>query len=345
MKTKVIVTLLLIAAVVLGCAACTACTACTPSGTTAGSSGKDAGLMIGVSLPTQREQRWVVDHTGFLEAAEKAGVRVIVQIADNNAARQQAQCENLITMGAKALIVAPHDEGAAVNIVNMAHEAKIPIISYDRQIGSPDIDCLATFDQYRIGYAMGEYMAQNLEKGNIIFLKGDPGDSTCIPLANGAKDAMKAKLDSGAFIIVAEQDCIDWEPSAALRHTENALTANRNNIQGVIAPNDGTAGGAIQALAAQGLAGKVIVTGQDCETDAVKRIIAGTQSMTVQFDCMAMSAGALDAAIKLANGASGVGEYHSDYGVSTLIYDVIKIDRNNWQWLIEAGFFSEADFE
>jgi D-xylose transport system substrate-binding protein len=248
-------------------------------------------------------------------------------------------------MGAKALIVAPHDEGAAVNIVNMAREAKIPIISYDRQIGSPDIDCLATFDQYRIGYAMGEYMAQNLDSGNIIFLKGDPGDSTCIPLANGAKDAMKAKLDSGAFIIVAEQDCIDWEPSAALRHTENALTANRNNIQGVIAPNDGTAGGAIQALAAQGLAGKVIVTGQDCETDAVKRIIAGTQSMTVQFDCMAMSAGALEAAIKLANGASSVGEYHPDYGVSTLIYDVIKIDKNNWHWLVDAGFFNESDFE
>ena len=306
---------------------------------------KDSGMMIGISLPTQREQRWVVDYTGFLQAAEKAGVKVVIQVADNNAARQQSQCENLITMGAKALIVAPHDEGAAVNIVNMAHKAKVPVVSYDRQIGSPDIDLLATFDQYRIGYAMGEYMANHLDRGNILFLKGDPGDSTCVPLAQGAKDAMKAKLSSGAFVIVAEQDCIDWEPSAALKHTENALTANRNNIQGVIAPNDGTAGGAIQALAAQGLAGKVIVTGQDCETDAVKRIIEGTQSMTVQFDCMAMSAGALDAAIRLANGVKNVGEFNEEYGVKTLIYDVINIDKTNWRWLIEAGFFNESDFE
>ena len=142
-----------------------------------------------------------------------------------------------------------------------------------------------------------------------------------------------------------DQFVVDWEPANALRLMEQALTANNNNIQGVIAPNDGTAGGAIQALAAQGLAGKVIVTGQDCETDAVKRIIAGTQSMTVQFDCMAMSYGALDAAIKLANGAKNIGEKHPDYdNVPTLIYDVIKIDRNNWPWLIEAGFFNESDF-
>jgi D-xylose transport system substrate-binding protein len=336
MKTKVGVTLLLIAALLIGLVACT------PGGSAAGGSGK---LKIGVSLPTQREQRWVWDYVGFMDAADAAGVEVIIQIADNNAARQQAQCENLITMGVKALIVAPHDEGAAINIVKMAQDAKIPIISYDRQIDSPDINCLATFDQYRIGFQMGDYMAKNLDAGNIIFLKGDPGDSTCVPLAQGAKDAMKAKLDSGAFIIVAEQDCIDWEPSAALRHTENALTANNNNIQGVIAPNDGTAGGAIQALAAQGLAGRVIVTGQDCETDAVKRIITGTQSMTVNFDCKVMSAGALDAAIKLANGAASVGEFHPDYGVATLIYDVIQIDKNNWhRELVASGLFDEEEF-
>jgi len=306
-------------------------------------------LKIGISLPTQREQRWVWDNTGFLEAADKTGVEVIIQIADNSAARQQSQCENLITMGVKVLIVAPHDEGAAKNIVDMARAAKIPVISYDRLIANANVDLYVTFDQLRIGYLMGEYMANNLEKGNIVFLKGDPGDSTCRDLAAGAKNAMKAKLDSGAFNIVTEQDCMDWEPREALKHTENALTANKNNIQGVIAPNDGTAGGVIQALAAQGLAGKVIVTGQDCETDAIKRIIAGTQSMTVFFNCYEMSAAALDAAIKIAQGQNPGSKgtiNDGTYDVPILQLSATPITKANYRsQLIDSGFFSEEDFQ
>ena len=145
---------------------------------------KEQKLKIGISLPTQREERWVWDKQGF-EAAAKAmpDVEIMVQIADNNAARQQSQCENLITKGAKVLIVAPHDEVAAKNIVTMARKAGVPVISYDRLIANANVNIYVTFDQFRIGFLMGEYMAKNLDKGNIIFLKGDPGDSTCRDLA------------------------------------------------------------------------------------------------------------------------------------------------------------------
>ena len=315
----------------------------------AGGSKQNAGgkIKIGVALPTLREQRWSLDYNGFLAAADEAGVEVIIQVADNNAARQQSQCENLITMGAKVLIVAPHDEGAAKNIVDMAHKSGVPVISYDRLVGNANVDLYVTFDQWRIGNLMGEYMNSNLDRGNIIFLKGDPGDSTCVPLKEGAMAAIKSKVDSGAYRIVSEQDCRDWEPNEALKHTENALTANNNNIQGVIAPNDGTAGGVIQALAAQGLAGKVIVTGQDCETDAVKRIIAGTQSMTVFFDCGEMSKAALQAAVKIANkqdpGATGK-ENDGTFNVPTLEFPATAITKDNYRSiLINGGFMSEDD--
>jgi D-xylose transport system substrate-binding protein len=313
-----------------------------------GGGGKGGKLKIGISLPTQREQRWVWDYQGFLEAADAAGVEVIIQVADNNAARQQAQCENLITLGAKVLIVAPHDEGAAKNIVDIARRAKVPVVSYDRLIGNANVDLYVTFDQYRIGYTMGQYMANNLDRGNIVFLKGDPGDSTCIPLAQGARDAMKAKLDSGAYRIVLEQDCRDWEPNEALKHMEQALTLTNNNVQGVIAPNDGTAGGAIQALAAQGLAGRVVVTGQDCETDAVKLIIAGSQSMTVFFNCKEMAGAALQAAVQIANGqkpkTTGT-ENDGSYNVQALEFSVTEINRNNWRnELVSKGFFEESEF-
>ena len=218
-------------------------------------------VKIGISLPTQREERWVLDKESFEKIAASMGIEVAIQIADYDAGRQQTQCENLIIQGATALIVAPHDGEAAKNIVEIAHNAGVPVISNDRLIMGADVDLHVTFDQFKIGYLMGDYIAKNLDSGNIVILKGDPRDNTTIPFREGAIAAIQSKLDSGAFKIVAEQNCIDWQPSAALRHMEQALTANNNEIQGVIAQNDGIAGAVIQALAAVGLAGKVPVTG------------------------------------------------------------------------------------
>jgi D-xylose transport system substrate-binding protein len=305
-----------------------------------------AAIKIGISLPTQREERWVLDKEAFEKAAAAAGIEITLQIADNDAGRQQTQCENMISLGVNALIVAPHDEEAAKNIVEIAHAEGIPVISYDRLIANADVDLYVTFDQYRIGYLMGEYIAKNVEKGNIVLLKGDPLDSTCKYLRNGAWDAMKEKIESGVFDVVVEQDCIDWAASAALRHMEQALTKYNNDIQGVVAPNDGTAGGVIQALAAVGLAGKVPVTGQDCETDAIKRIKEGTQSMTVFFDVRDLAGAAFEAAVKMANGqdsgATGT-EFNGKVDVPVLEFPATPITKDNWRLPIEAGYMDEAD--
>lgn len=311
--------------------------------------GESKSLKIGISLPTQREERWVLDKESFEKKAAEEGIEIALQIADNDAARQQSQCENLIAQGIDVLIIAPHDGEAAKNIVEMAHEAGIPVISYDRLILNADVDLYVTFDQFRIGQLMGEYMAENLEKGNIVILSGDPGDNTSIPLKQGALSAIQAKIDSGDYTIVLEQECRDWQPSEALKHTENALTANNNNIQGIIAPNDGTAGGVIQALAAQGLAGQVIVTGQDSEVDAIKRIIEGTQSMTVFFDVRDLAGAALDAAIKLANGedAGATGsENNGKIDVPVLEFPPSRVTKDNYQeLLIDSGYMDAADIQ
>ena len=305
---------------------------------------KDSGKMkIGVSIATLREERWVEDYNGFLEAAEKYNVDVIIQVADNNAARQQAQVENLITMGVKALIVAPHDAQAARQIVTLAHKEKIPVIAYDRPITDGGADLLIETDQFEIGRMMGRYIWNNVPSGNLVFIKGDAGDDTVYTMAAGTMDIIKPRLDNGTYKMVMEQHAVDWEPANAMRHMENALTANRNDIQGVIAHNDGTAGGAIQALAAQGLAGKVPVTGQDCEVDAVKRIIAGTQGMTILYDNAGMAEGALQAAIKLINkqdpGATG----KADDGTPVLGFPPLEINKDNYRrLLIDSGRF-EAD--
>jgi D-xylose transport system substrate-binding protein len=312
-----------------------------------GALAEEKAIKIGISLPTQREERWVLDKEGFEKAAAETGIEISLQIADNDAARQQNQCENLLSQGIDVLIIAPHDVEAAKNIVEMAHAEGVPVISYDRLISNADVDLYVTFDQFRIGQLMGEYLNDNLESGNIVILSGDPADNTCVPLKAGAISAFQEKLDSGAYKVVLEQECRDWEPREALKHMENALTATNNDIQGVIAPNDGTAGGVIQALAAQGLAGKVIVTGQDSETDAIKRIIEGTQSMTVFFDTRDMSAAAFEAAVKMAkgedSGATGF-ENNGKIDVPTLQFPASQVTAENYQaLLIDSGYMSAED--
>ena len=345
---KKILSILLVAALAIGMVACGGSPA--PAGDESENGDAVVGdvMKIGISLPTQREERWVLDKEAFESVAAQKGIEIAIQIADNDASRQQSQCENLISQGISALIVAPHDGEAAKTIVEMAHAAGIPVISYDRLIMNADVDLYVTFDQWKIGNLMGEYIDKNVESGNIVLLKGDPQDNTSIPLKEGALAAIQGKLDSGVFKIVLEQECKDWQPSEALKHMENALTVNKNDIQGVIAPNDGTAGGVIQALAAQGLAGKVPVTGQDCEADAIKRIREGTQSMTVFFDVRDLAGAAFEAAVRMADdqpsGATGK-ENNGKIDVPVLEFPATAITSENWRLPIEEGYMSEADVQ
>jgi len=281
-----------------------------------------------------------------MEAAEKLEVEIIIQIADNDAARQQSQVENMITQGIKALIIAPHDAVAARQLVQMARREGIPVIAYVRPITGGNADLYIRASPYDIGRSMGQHIWDNVPGGNIVFLKGDAGDDTSIPLAQGAMGVLQPRINDGTYKIVMEQNVVGWAPANALRLMEQALTANNNNIQGVIAPNDGTAGGVIQALAAQGIDGMVPVTGQDGEIDAVKRIIAGTQGMTILNDYNVMSLTALEAAIRLVKGeASGAKDKMPD-GTPMIDFPpgIVTID-NYREMFIDTKLMTEDDLQ
>ena len=306
----------------------------------------DSGkIKIGISLPTQREERWTIDYRGFIQAAEALDVEVIIQIADNDAALQLRQVENMITMGVQALIIAPHDAGAARQLIQIAHAENIPVIVYDRPVSGGNADLYICVNQFEIGRAMGQYIWDNVPSGNLVFLKGDAQDNTVYPLAEGAKYVLQPRLDSGEYNIVMEQFVVGWEPARAMRLVEQALTVNRNNIQGVIAPNDGTAGGIIQALAAEGLAGIVPVTGQDAEIGAIQRILAGTQGMTILYDNFAMAEAALQAAVRIINGEDSGATSEDEDGTPMLDFQPVKITKDNWQLLIERGLITEDDLK
>jgi len=261
-------------------------------------------ITIGVSLPTQDVERWVRDKENLIMLAEENGVDIKVQIANNDAARQIAQCENLITSGVDVLILAPHDAESAATSVEAAKEAGIPVMSYCRLVLNADLDAHVAFDNERVGELQGQYLVDHVPNGNIIVLKGAKEDFNSHLFYKGAMKYVQPKIDSGDYTIVMDQFCPNWLPSNSLQITEDALTAAKNDIQGVLSPNDSLAGAAIQALAAQGLDGKVVVTGGDAELAAAKRIIQGTQAMTVYRELIRMDRQAMEVAIRLAKGES-----------------------------------------
>jgi D-xylose transport system substrate-binding protein len=267
----------------------------------AGGTRADEPVRIGVSLPTQREERWVRDRKEMEAAARKAGVDLRVQVTDNDASKQLDQCENLISQGVKVLILAPHDSSGAAVIVDKAAQAGVTVISYDRLVRGSKADYFyLSFDNLKVGELQGEFLTKLVPKGSYVVLAGSPTDNNARLFHAGAMEKIAPLVKRGDVKIVMEQWVKDWQPAEAQRLMEQALTASGNRVDGVLAPNDGTAGGIIQALAAQGLAGKVPVTGQDAEAAAAIRVLQGTQSMTIFKDTRELARKAIEMAVELA---------------------------------------------
>jgi D-xylose transport system substrate-binding protein len=299
---------------------------------------------VGLSLPTQREERWVRDKKAMEAEATRLGVDLRVQVTDNDASRQVAQCENLIAQGIRVLILAPHDASSASVIVDKAARAGIPVISYDRLVmDSPHDYHYLSFDNVKVGELQGEYLAGRVKKGNLVVLAGSPTDNNARLFREGAMKVLGPLVEKGDFRIVMDQAVKDWQPAEAQRLMEQALTATGNKVDGVLAPNDGTAGGAIQALAAQRLAGKVPVTGQDAEVAGAIRIVQGTQSMTVFKDTRLLGRKAIEMSLALAQGrridTGGVTVHNHKRAISSILLAPRVVTRENLDAvLIESGY-------
>jgi D-xylose transport system substrate-binding protein len=312
--------------------------------------GKDDKVIIGFSLPTQQEERWVRDAAEMEKAAKaEKDVELKVQISNNDAAKQLAQCENLLAQGITVLIVAPQDASSAATIVEKAHKQNVPVIAYDRLIMNCDVDLYTSFDNVKVGELQGSFITKLVPKGNYILLGGAPTDNNARLFRAGAMKYIQPLIDKGDIHVVMDQWVKDWQPTEAMKLVENALTGAHNNVQAILAPNDGTASGCIRALAAQGLAGKVPVTGQDAELAAAQRIVAGTQSMTVFKDTRALARETFKIAVAMANGATPdavatqvVNNNKIDVP-SVLLTPVIVTKDNIDEVLVESGYLKRAD--
>jgi D-xylose transport system substrate-binding protein len=257
-------------------------------------------VRIGLSMDTLKEERWQKDRDLFTRRAEELGAEVIVQSADGNDETQVKQAESLFTQGIDVLVVIPHNAEVAGTIVNSARRQNIPVVSYDRLIRNSEPDLYISFDNVKVGEMQAKYLLDKAPRGNYILIGGAPTDNNAKLFRQGQMNILQPAIDRGDIKIVADQWSRDWLPDEALKHTENALTQVNNDVVAVVASNDGTAGGVVQALIAQGLAGKVYVSGQDADLAALQRIVEGKQSMSVYKPISQLAPRAAEAAVALA---------------------------------------------
>jgi len=302
-------------------------------------------IKIGLSMDSLRVERWQKDRDIFTAEAEKLGAEVIVQSADGDERRQNEQAENMITQGVDVLVVIPKDSVAAAQIVQAAHAEGIKVIAYDRLIRESSPDLYISFDNEQVGYLQAEYLLRQKPKGNYFLLGGAPTDNNAQLLRKGQMRALQTAIDGGDIRLVADGQhwAVNWDPRDALKKAEQVLTQTNNKVDAVVASNDGTAGGVIQALEGQNLAGRVIVSGQDAELAACQRIVKGTQTMTVYKPIHLIATKAAQAAVALAKGET-IAEAtqtvnNGKIDVPSILLTPIQVDKDNLDAVvIKDGF-------
>lgn len=302
--------------------------------TTGTNAGKvDGKVKIGFSMGTLKEERWQKDKEEFEKYCNEKQVECVITVANANAQKQANDVDNLLTQGIDVLVIAPHDATQAASMVDKAKAQNVPVISYDRLINSEKIDLYISHQVPVIGRKMAEYALEKVPKGNYVLVYGASTDNNAMILKREQNEVLKPAVERGDVKIVADQHAKDWKPDEALKIVENALTQNRDQIDAVIASNDGTAGGAISALETKGLAGKVLVTGQDAEKAALQRIAESKQTMTIYKPIKPLAQGAIDAAVKIAKGEKLETEsFKSDSmnkDVRAILLEVIVVDKDN----------------
>lgn len=306
--------------------------------------------LIGLSMDTLKEERWQTDRDLFTAAAQAAGADVLVQSANSNDAVQLQNIESLITQKVDALVIIPHDGAAMAKAVDLAHQAGIPVLSYDRLITGCDLDLYLTFDNVKVGELQAQFLADRLPpsgKLRLIRIYGSKTDNNAKLFKQGQDNILNPLIAAGKVEVIFEDWADDWKPENAKKITNAAIAKNGPNFDAILASNDGTAGGAIQALTEEGIAGKIIVTGQDADLAACQRIAQGKQAMTVYKPIQSIATKAAELALNLARRKPVVARDAVNNGktdVPSVLLDIVAVTKENLrETVVKDGFRKESD--
>jgi D-xylose transport system substrate-binding protein len=306
--------------------------------------------LIGLSMDTLKEERWQGDRDLFVAHARELGADVLVQSANSDDTRQISDVQALISRRVDVLVIVPHNGGAMAKAVNMAHDAGIPVLAYDRLITDCDLDLYMTFDNEKVGELQARFLVDHLPKDRkkkIVRIYGAKTDNNALLFKRGQDKILTPLINTSEIEVVHEDWTQDWKPENAKKIASAAITKAGANFDAILASNDGTAGGAIQALSEEGLAGKILVTGQDAELSACQRIVNGTQAMTIYKPVSRLAKQAADAATKMAKGKPVFAPDKINNGkidVPAVFLDVVVVTRENMMdTVVKDGFHTAGE--
>src|SRR3954468_7491511 len=325
---------------------------------------------VGIAMPTKSSARWIDDGNNMVKVLKERGYNTDLQYAEDDIPNQLSQVENMVTKGAKALVIAAIDGTTLSDVLKQAKAKGIIVIAYDRLIrGTPNVDYYATFDNFQVGVLQ----AASIEKGlglkegkgpfNIELFGGSPDDNNAFFFYDGAMSVLKPYIDSGKLVVVSKQVGMDkvstlrWEASVAQARMENLLSAfyTSKHVDAVLSPYDGLSIGIIAALKGVGYGSKEmpmpVISGQDAEVPSVKSIINHEQYSTIfkdTRDLAKIAAGMVDAV--LSGGKPEINDtttYNNGVKVvpSYLLKPVV-VDLDNWKTaLIDTGYYKAEQFK
>lgn len=350
---------------------------CQTGSTPGGTEGEGEGGLIGIAMPTKSSERWIADGDALKKALEDQGFKVDLQYAEDDIPTQVSQVENMVTKGAKALIIAAIDGTTLTNTLETAAEADIPVISYDRLIvGSENVDYYATFDNFLVGQQQAWTITQGLgltdlegnaaadaPKGpfNIELFAGSLDDNNAFFFFNGAMDVLQPFIDEGTLVVKSGQTDIEqaatlrWDGAVAQKRMEDLLTkeySGGDKVDAVLSPYDGLSRGIISALqSADYTVGDEwpIISGQDAEVDSVKAILTGEQYATIFKDTRELAKVAANMAAAVLNGEepeiNDTETYDNKVKVvpSYLLAPVPVTKDNVKEALVDTGYWTAAE--
>jgi putative multiple sugar transport system substrate-binding protein len=321
-------------------------------------------------MPTKTSTRWISDGESMVKAFEALGYKAELQFADNDIPNQLAQIENMITKGAKILVIASIDGTTLSDVLQKAHDAGILVVAYDRLISkTANVDYYATFDNFKVGVIQGSQIETKLGlkegKGpfNIELFGGSPDDTNAFYFYDGAMSVLQPYIDSGKLVVVSGQMGMDkvgtlrWLAATAQSRMENLLSANYTDkkVDAVLSPYDGLSIGILSALKGVGYCTAdlacPVVTGQDAEVASIKSMIAGEQSFTVFKDTRELAkqtAKMVDQALKGETVEINDTKTYNN-GVKVVPSYLLvpqSVDITNYKSiLVDSGYIKEADLK
>ena len=306
------------------------------------------GMKIGISVGDLRLERWQRDLGYMVAEGERLGAEVISTSGDGDDQLQVSQIENMLTQGVDILIIIPGTSSKVLApIVEAAHVDGVKVIAYDRIIEDCDLDYYITFDMVEVGRLQTRYLLERVPTGKYYLLNGPKEDNNAQLFRQGQMEVLQQHIDSGDVEIVGDQWAPGWSSEEAMKLTENVLTANNNDVDAILASNDSTATGAVQAMIEQDLAGVIPITGQDASLAACKNIVAGNQTMSVYKSLKNLAEAAVKMAYDVVQGNDVETDSTAPNGkidVPTKLFPVVAVDEGTMMDLVIAdGFHAYED--